>query len=157
MIGSGNFNFMHVANKLIQESLLVVNKGKKQKELMVTQLGRASTLSFFSPQKTISVKKLLLKNKHFLSISLEMNRLQNIYLSKKLHTYLEKTYHMKFSTRLEGPVLDVMNASLKGTQAMTLTKRRPTHARRSHASFVWMPKPEVCTSSCQRFRSCRSS
>ena len=122
MIGSGNFNFMHVANKLIQESLLVVNKGKKQRELMVTQLGRASTLSFFSPQKTIAVNKLLLKNKHFLSISLEMNRLQNIYLSKKLHTYLEKTYHMKFSTRLEGPVLDVMNASLKGKESTELNK-----------------------------------
>ena len=122
MIGSENFDFMHVANKLLRESLLVINKGKKQRELMVTQLGRAATLSFFSPQKTITIKKLLMKNKHFLSIALEMNHLQNIYLSKKLHTYLEKTYHMKFSTRLDGPVLDVMNASLKGKESTELNK-----------------------------------
>lgn len=122
MIGSGNYDFMDVANKLIRESLLAIRNTKKQRQLKVTPLGRASTLSFFSPQKTITVKRLLSKNKHFLSIALEMNHLQNIYLSRKLHTYLEKTYHMKFSTRLDGPVLDVMNASLKGKESTELNK-----------------------------------
>ena len=69
------------------------------------------------------IVKMLRKKKHFLSIALEMNHPQNVYLSRKLHKYLEKTYRMRFSTRLiNSPVLDVMSASLKGKEATELNK-----------------------------------
>ena len=106
---------------LIQNSFLQIVVKNNQRLLELTPLGQAATMSFFSPQKASHISSLLRQNKHFLSISLEMNPPQNVYLSKKLHGYLEKTYHMKFSTRLvNSPVLDVMNASLKGKEATEL-------------------------------------
>ncbi|UCE12927.1 MAG: DEAD/DEAH box helicase [Candidatus Heimdallarchaeota archaeon] len=123
MIGTINYDFMSVTNKLIQNSLLQIVVKNNQRYLELTPLGRAATMSFFSPEKVLHISSLLKQKKHFLSISLEMNPPQNIYLSKKLHSYLEKTYHMRFSTRLiNSPVLDVMNASLKGKEATELNK-----------------------------------
>ncbi|MFX0150068.1 MAG: DUF5814 domain-containing protein [Candidatus Hodarchaeota archaeon] len=123
MIGTVNFDFRYVANRLIKNSLIeIINKGN-QKMLQLTPLGRAATMSFFSPNIVLSIKSLLNRNKHFISIALGMVPPQNVYLSKKLHKYLEKTYHMRFSTRLiNSPVLDVMNASLKGKEATELNK-----------------------------------
>ncbi|MFX1517874.1 MAG: DUF5814 domain-containing protein, partial [Promethearchaeota archaeon] len=73
--------------------------------------------------KVLSIVSQLNNKEHFLSIALTMNPPQNIYLSKKIHRYLEKTYHMRFSTRLiNSPVLDVMYASLKGKEATDLSK-----------------------------------
>lgn len=123
MMGTGNFDFMDITNNLIQNSLMRITKKAQKKALELTPLGRAAVLSFFSPEKVLSVISLLDSQNHFLSISLAMNPPQNIYLSKKLHKYLEKTYHMRFSTRLiNSPVLDVMNASLKGKEATELNK-----------------------------------
>ena len=124
MIGTANFNFRIITNKLIESSLLKIVTKNNQRVLELTPLGRAATMSFFSPEKILSISSLLLhQRRHFLSIALEMNPPQNIYLSKKLHRYLEKTYHMRFSTRLiNSPVLDVMNASLKGKEATELNK-----------------------------------
>jgi helicase len=123
MIGTENHDFMQVTNFLIKNSFLTLNSRKSQRYLEVSPLGRASSLSFFTPSKTITIVKMLRKKKHFLSIALEMNHPQNVYLSKKLHKYLEKTYHMRFSTRLiNSSVLDVMNASLKGKEATALNK-----------------------------------
>ncbi len=123
MIGTGNHNFMHITNKLIRNDLISIRTKEKHRYLEVTPLGKASALSFFSPEKTIAIRSLIKKKEHFLSIALEMNHPQNVYLSKKLHAYLEKTYHMRFSTRLiNSPVLDVMNASLRGKEATELNK-----------------------------------
>ena len=126
MIGTANFDFMDVTNQLIAISLIkiTIKAVKAQKRsLELTPLGQAAVLSFFSPEKVISIKSLLNSRKHFLSIALKMNPPQNVYLSKKIHKYLEKTYHMRFSTRLiNSPVLDVMNASLKGKEATELSK-----------------------------------
>jgi helicase len=123
MIGTENHDFMQITNNLIKNSFLRLNTKSSQRYLEVTQLGRASSLSFFTPSKTVTIVKMLRKKKHFLSIALEMNHPQNVYLSKKLHKYLEKTYKMRFSTRLiNSPVLDVMNASLKGKETTTLNK-----------------------------------
>ena len=114
---------MHITNKLIRNDLISIRTKEKHRYLEVTPLGKASALSFFSPEKTIAIRSLIKKKEHFLSIALEMNHPQNVYLSKKLHAYLEKTYHMRFSTRLiNSPVLDVMNASLKGKEATELNK-----------------------------------
>ncbi len=123
MMGTGNFDFMDISNNLIQNSLIRVTKRAQKKGLELMPLGQAAVLSFFSPEKVLSIVSLLDSQNHFLSIALVMNPPQNIYLSKKLHTYLEKTYHMRFSTRLiDSPVLDVMNASLKGKEATELNK-----------------------------------
>jgi helicase len=123
MIGTGNHDFMQITNKMIRNSLIAINSKDGHRYLEVTPLGKASALSFFSPEKTIKIKSLIKKKEHFLSIALEMNHPQNVYLSKKLHAYLEKTYHMRFSTRLiNSPVLDVMSASLKGKEATELNK-----------------------------------
>lgn len=123
MIGTTNFDFMLVANKLIQNSFVRIVSTKNQRVLKLTPLGRAATMSFFSPAKIMSISSLIRQKKHFLSIALEMNPPQNIYLSKKLHRYLEKTYHMRFSTRLiNSPVLDVMSSSLKGKESTELNK-----------------------------------
>ncbi|MFX0122811.1 MAG: DUF5814 domain-containing protein [Candidatus Hodarchaeota archaeon] len=123
MIGTGNFDFMAVTNDLIENSLIKITKKAEKKTLELTALGHAAVLSFFSPEKVLSIVSLLGTQNHFLSIALSMNPPQNIYLSKKLHKYLEKTYHMRFSTRLiNSPVLDVMNASLKGKEATELNK-----------------------------------
>ena len=123
MIGTTNFDFMLVANKLIQNSFVRIVSKKNQRVLKLTPLGRAATMSFFSPAKIMSISSFLRQKKHFLSIALEMNPPQNIYLSKKLHRYLEKTYHMRFSTRLiNSPVLDVMSSSLKGKESTELNK-----------------------------------
>jgi helicase len=123
MIGTTNFDFMLVANKLIQNSFVRIVSKKNQRVLELTPLGRAATMSFFSPAKFMSIFSLFRQKKHFLSIALETNPPQNIYLSKKLHRYLEKTYNMRFSTRLiNSPVLDVMNSSLKGKESTELNK-----------------------------------
>jgi helicase len=123
MIGTENFDFRQMANNLIKNSLIEIRNKGNQRTLQLTPLGRAATLSFFSPNIVLSIKSFLSRNKHFLSIGLGMVPPQNVYLSKKLHTYLEKTYHMRFSTRLiNSPVLDVMNASLKGKEATELNK-----------------------------------
>jgi helicase len=123
MIGTANFDFMYIANNLIKNSLLKVNTETRTRKLMLTSLGQAATLSFFSPEKVLNIKSLLSQKRHFLQIALEEYPLTNIYLSKKLHTYLEKTYHMRFSTRLiNSPVLDVMSASLKGKESTELNK-----------------------------------
>jgi helicase len=123
MIGTENFDFMDVTNQLIGFSLIQITKKAQKRSLELTSLGQAAVLSFFSPEKVLLIKSLLNSRKHFLSIALEMNPPQNVYLSKKLHKYLEKTYHMRFSTRLiNSPVLDVMNASLKGKEATELSK-----------------------------------
>ena len=123
MVGTENHDFMQVTNNLIENSFLTLKTIKSQRYLEVTQLGRASSLSFFTPSKTITIVRMLRKKKHFLAIALEMNHPQNVYLSRKLHKYLEKTYHMRFSTRLiNSPVLDVMSASLKGKEATELNK-----------------------------------
>jgi helicase len=123
MIGTRDFDFMHLTNKMIKASLIQINIRGNQRELQLTPLGKAATLSFFSPSKVVAITSLLRDKKHFLSIALEMIQIQNIYLSKKLHSYLEKTYHMRFSTRLiNSPVLDVMTASLKGKEATELNK-----------------------------------
>ncbi|MHA2347230.1 MAG: DUF5814 domain-containing protein [Candidatus Hodarchaeales archaeon] len=123
MIGTASHDFMDITNNLIRHSLIRLISTNNQRYLTITELGRASTLSFFSPLKTFEVAKLLRKDTQFLTIALEMFKPQNVYLSKKLHAYLEKTYHMRFSTRLiDSPVLDVMNASLKGKEATELNK-----------------------------------
>ncbi len=123
MIGTDNHDFMQITNNLIMNSFLSLKTKKSQKYLEVTPLGKASSLSFFTPSKTITIVKMLRKKEHFLSIALEMNHPQNVYLSRKLHKYLEKTYRMRFSTRLiNSPVLDVMSASLKGKEATELNK-----------------------------------
>ncbi|MFX1536548.1 MAG: DUF5814 domain-containing protein [Promethearchaeota archaeon] len=123
MIGTANFEFMDVTNGLIEISLIRITKKAQKRSLELTSLGKAAALSFFSPEKVLSIISLLNNQEHFLSIALTMNPPQNIYLSKKMHKYLEKTYHMRFSTRLiNSPVLDVMNASLKGKEATDLSK-----------------------------------
>ncbi len=123
MMGVSNYDFMNLTNKLIQKSLICINKKKTRRSLQLTSLGRAATLSFFSPAKTLKIVSGIHSKKHFLSIALEISAPQNIYLSKKLHSYLEKNYHMRFSTRLiNSPVLDVMSASLKGKEATELSK-----------------------------------
>ncbi len=123
MIGTKNFDFMHLTNKMINSSLIQINKRDNQRKLQLTPLGRAATLSFFSPAKVVKISSLIHEKKHFLSVVLEMIQIQNVYLSKKLHSYLEKTYHMRFSTRLiDSPVLDVMTSSLKGKEATELNK-----------------------------------
>ncbi len=123
MIGTSNYDFKQLTNQLIHQSLIRIFKKANQRFLKLTTLGRAATMSFFSPSKILSISSLLRQKKHFLSIALEKNPPQNIYLSKKLHGYLEKTYHMRFSTRLiNSPVLDVMNASLTGKEATELSK-----------------------------------
>lgn len=123
MIGTENFDFMYVANKLIKNSLIEISRVSNQRTIQLTKLGRATTMSFFSPTTVLSIVSLLQRKTHFLSIALELTPPQNIYLSKKLHRYLEKTYHMRFSTRLiNSPVLDVMTASLKGKEATELNK-----------------------------------
>ena len=123
MIGTSNYDFMKLTNLLIEHSLIRIFKKVNQKFLELTPLGRAAAMSFFSPSKVLSILSLLRQKKHFLSIALEKNPPQNVYLSKKLHGYLEKTYHMRFSTRLiNSPVLDVMNASLTGKEATELNK-----------------------------------
>jgi len=123
MMGVSNYDFMILTNKLIQKSLICINKKKTRRSLQLTSLGRAATLSFFSPAKTLKIVSGLHSKEHFLSIALEISAPQNIYLSKKLHSYLEKNYHMRFSTRLiNSPVLDVMSASLKGKEATELSK-----------------------------------
>ena len=123
MIGTENHDFMQITNNLIKNSFLNLKTKSSQRYLEVTPLGRASSLSFFTPSKTITIVNMLRKKKHFLSIALEMNHPQNVYLSKKLHKYLEKTYKMRFSTRLiNSPVLDVMSASLKGKETTALNK-----------------------------------
>jgi helicase len=123
MIGTGNFDFMDVTNQLIGFSLIQITTKAQKRSLELTSLGQAAVLSFFSPEKVLLIKSLLNSRKHFLSIALKMSPPQNVYLSKKLHKYLEKTYHMRFSTRLiNSPVLDVMNASLKGKEATELSK-----------------------------------
>ncbi|MFX0014253.1 MAG: DUF5814 domain-containing protein [Promethearchaeota archaeon] len=123
MMGTSNFEFIDVTNKLIQNSFLRIIDNSKKRVLVLTPLGRSAVLSFFSPVKTLSIVSFLRSKRHFLSIALEMSPPQNIYLSKKLHRYLEKTYHIRFSTRLiDSPVLDVMSASLKGKEATELNK-----------------------------------
>ena len=123
MIGTANFNFMDVTNELIESSLIQISTKAAKRSLKLTPLGQAAALSFFSPEKVLSIVSLLSNKEHFLSIALTMNPPQNIYLSKKLHKYLEKTYHMRFSTRLiNSPILDVMSASLKGKEATELSK-----------------------------------
>ncbi len=123
MIGTSNYDFMQLTNQLIHHSLIKIYKKANQRFLGLTSLGRAATMSFFSPSKILSITSLLRQKKHFLSIALEKYPPQNIYLSKKLHGYLEKTYHMRFSTRLiNSAVLDVMNASLAGKEATELNK-----------------------------------
>ncbi len=123
MIGTGNHDFMHITNRLIRNSLISIKTKQDSRYLEVTPLGKASILSFFPPEKTIRIVSLINKKEHFLSIALQMNVPQNIYLSKKLHSYLEKTYHMRFSTRvINSPVLDVMKATLKGKEATELNK-----------------------------------
>jgi helicase len=123
MLGTSNYDFMQITNKLIQNSFINIITKNDRKYLALSKLGKASTISFFSPKKTIKVVNSLHKATQFLTIALEMYNPQNIYLSKKLHSYLEKTYHMRFSTRLiNSPVLDVMNASLRGKEATELNK-----------------------------------
>ncbi|MFX1504922.1 MAG: DUF5814 domain-containing protein [Promethearchaeota archaeon] len=123
MIGTANFDFMDVTNQLIEISFIQITTKAQKRSLELTPLGQAAVLSFFSPEKVLQVKSLLKSREHFLSIALRMNPPQNVYLAKKLHKYLEKTYHMRFSTRLiNSPVLDVMNASLKGKEATELSK-----------------------------------
>ena len=123
MIGTSNYDFMQITNNLIRNSFIKINTEKNRKYLALTKLGKAATLSFFSPKKTIKVVNSLQRQTQSLTIALDMYSPQNIYLSKKLHSYLEKTYHMRFSTRLiNSPVLDVMNASLRGREATELNK-----------------------------------
>ncbi|MFW9854001.1 MAG: DUF5814 domain-containing protein [Candidatus Thorarchaeota archaeon] len=125
MIGTTSYPFMEHANYLIKKGFLRLSStSRRGKRLLeVTSLGRAATLSFFSPSKVLSIVTMLRSEKHFVPIALEMNPLRNIYLSRKLHAYLEKTYHMRFSTRLiNSPVLDVMMASLKGKESTELSK-----------------------------------
>jgi helicase len=125
MIGTTSYPFMEHANYLIKKGFLRLAQPDKRvrRRLEITPLGRAATLSFFSPSKALSIVTLLRGRKHFVPIALAMSPLRNIYLSRKLHAYLEKTYHMRFSTRLiNSPVLDVMMASLKGKESTELSK-----------------------------------
>ncbi|NHJ02022.1 MAG: DEAD/DEAH box helicase [Candidatus Heimdallarchaeota archaeon] len=123
MIGTSSFSFMRITNYLIQNGLIQLKNREKQRFLQLTPLGRAGVLSFYSPVKIKSITSQLGKKREFLSIALEASSPKNVYLSKKLHSYLEKTYHMRFSTRLiNSPVLDVMSASLKGKEPTELSK-----------------------------------
>ncbi|MHA1214470.1 MAG: DUF5814 domain-containing protein [Candidatus Hodarchaeales archaeon] len=123
MMGTKNFDFMHITNVLIRNNMIKIVIENNERFLQLTELGKAATLSFFSPEKTLRIVSLLKKKRHFLTIALEMNPPQNVYISRKLHAYLEKTYHMRFSTRLiNSPVLDVMTASLRGKEATELNK-----------------------------------
>jgi len=56
MIGTGNHDFMQITNKMIRNSLIEIDKVDGTRFLEVTSLGRASALSFFSPEKTIKIK-----------------------------------------------------------------------------------------------------
>lgn len=123
MIGVSQYDFKELTNNLIKKQFLYLDIKDNKKFLRLTRLGKATSLSFFKPSRTLEIIKKINKGVKPLKLAIELDMTQNIYISKKLHTYLEKSYNIRFSTRLiNGPVLDIMNSSIKGKENVPLNK-----------------------------------
>ncbi len=107
-------NFGEVVRSLHSRKFLEVIKRKdKSKYVRLTPIGRATTISFYKPEETENVLQYKRKSTPIPQIALIIEPFEALYLSRRLHTYLERKYNMRFGTRfLAGTSLDVMDAAL---------------------------------------------
>jgi len=102
--------FVPVVNSLVKKGFL--NLGKRrglERGVHLTDYGRSAAISFLRPSQADLVKKGMRKNIDPLDLALKLEPFESIYLSPRLHGYLERTFRTRFGTRLlTGPALDIM-------------------------------------------------
>ncbi|MFX0169059.1 MAG: DUF5814 domain-containing protein [Candidatus Hodarchaeota archaeon] len=82
---------------------------QSREDITATELGRAAALSFFSASNVAAIQEYPYENADDLSVRLEP--IQNVYLSPRLQSEIERSLRTRFATRLfAGAVLDLMSA-----------------------------------------------
>ncbi len=98
-------------SRLEKEGFITQQNGN----LMITPFGTACSVSFFSLTIATKVRNALAKGIDPLELALELQQLNNVYITNNVHSVLERTFGTRFSTRIfAGSILDVMDASLSG-------------------------------------------
>lgn len=111
--------FVPLVNSLVQKNFLGLEKGHGlERKIFLTDYGRAAAISFLRPSQAARVKNKLLRGDDPLNIALDLEPLESIYLSPRLHGYLERTFRTRFGTRLlTGPSLDIMEQASRSDDA----------------------------------------
>jgi helicase len=108
--------FAQILEELVEGGFAEIKDDKDEKNEMcfTTSLGKATAVSFFTPNETLLVKENAEKLDP-LAISLKLNPLRQVYISSSLQSELERAFNTRFSSNLfSGAVLDVMSVSKGG-------------------------------------------
>jgi helicase len=108
--------FAQILKELVEGGFAEIKDDKDEKNEMcfTTSLGKATAVSFFTPNETLLVKENAEKLDP-LAISLKLNPLRQVYISSSLQSELERAFNTRFSSNLfSGAVLDVMSVSKGG-------------------------------------------
>jgi helicase len=108
--------FEDVLKDLIEKGFAEMKEDKDEKAMncFTTGLGKATAISFFTPNETLLVKDNAGKLDP-LAISLKLNPFHQVYISSNLQSELERAFSTRFSSNLfSGAVLDVMSVSKGG-------------------------------------------
>ncbi|MFX0113649.1 MAG: DUF5814 domain-containing protein [Candidatus Hodarchaeota archaeon] len=111
--------FVPIVNSLVKQGFLSLEKSRgPERKAFLTDYGRSAAISFLRPTQAALIKRSLQRGKNPLDIALQLEPLESIYLSPRLHGYLERTFRTRFGTRLlTGPALDIMNEASRSDDA----------------------------------------
>ncbi|MFW9914668.1 MAG: DUF5814 domain-containing protein [Candidatus Thorarchaeota archaeon] len=111
--------FVPLMNSLVKKNFISLEKRRgPERKVFLTEYGRSAAVSFLRPTQAAFVKNGLLNERNPLDIALELEPLESIYLSPRLHGYLERTFRTRFGTRLlTGPALDIMEEASRSDDA----------------------------------------
>ncbi|MFX0141512.1 MAG: DUF5814 domain-containing protein, partial [Candidatus Hodarchaeota archaeon] len=85
----------HILEKLQSKKLILI----ENEEYYASQLGKAITLSFFTPEEALLIIKELKKNYDPLKIAIITDYFENIYISEKIRDEMTKIYKIQIPTR----------------------------------------------------------
>jgi helicase len=108
--------FEEVLKDLAEKGFAEIKEDKHDKTMkcFTTSIGKATAISFFTPNETLLVKDNAGKLDP-LAISLKLNPFHQVYISSNLQSELERAFGTRFSSNLfSGAVLDVMSVSKGG-------------------------------------------
>jgi helicase len=108
--------FLEALEGLVKDGFVEVKKEEHREGRIcsTTELGRATAISFFTPQEALLVKDNVGKMDP-LAVSLQLNPIHQVYISSAIQSELERAFSTRFSSNLlSGAVLDVMSVSKNG-------------------------------------------
>jgi helicase len=109
-------SFDEVLKELVEKGFAEIKEDSDGKSMncFTTGLGKATAISFFTPNEALLVKDNAGKLDPMV-ISLKLNPLHQVYISSNLQSELERAFNTRFSSNLfSGAVLDVMSVSKGG-------------------------------------------